>query len=321
MSDSRSQADLSASKDINALSDLPRRPTGFRRFLIDHWSGDKSLVTAFWINLVLISLVLLAAIEIFSISRFIDDPVWSSRLRLVVIAFITFVVFPWQLWGVVRSSQYELSLFENARNAYSGVAGVVLMIGLALNYAWDNRDYLLNAAGYAQGKTLDDYSLTVNDRQLIIDGNLSLGVSKNFARLLRQHEQIEEVVLSSESGHYYEAQQVGKLIRENNLDTRVISRCHGACVRAFVDGERRLLENEAVLSFHPTEAYDDGINNDFRINRERELDRLYYVDRGVKTKFSWRMTYTRYENNGVWFPSHEALLDANFVTDIESSAG
>ena len=77
-------------------------------YIIQHWSGNISLTRAFWVNLVLLSVVLQIAQQ-FLFPPYIENEVAVTSVVIIYLIVVKLIVYPWQLVGVLRVSNHRIS--------------------------------------------------------------------------------------------------------------------------------------------------------------------------------------------------------------------
>ena len=176
-------------------------------------------------------------------------------------------------------------------------------------------------------ETSNDYrmSLFSNDTVVHLEGNLSLGVSRDFAQMLAAHPNIHTVIIDSSGGIVYEARELAKLIMDRNLDTCTSERCSSVATIAFIAGKKRMVcgdmwaEIERLVGCQPSRrgAYlgfckykDCGGRAELEKIEQKDLE--FFASRGVDEKFLDKLSVS--EPNDLWIPSNLDLYNSGVIT-------
>ncbi len=97
---------------------------------------------------------------------------------------------------------------------------------------------------------------------LELSGTFKKGDSDNLLPLLSSNI-IDEVHLTSGGGNFFEGLLIGKLLRKNNLTTRIKTgeKCASACAYAFLGGRFRYIDGREAFGVHMSSLAD---NEEFR---------------------------------------------------------
>jgi len=291
-------------------------------FIRDHWEGKLSLFWSFWINLVLIRVI------IFFLDQFTHPPFTGQTTSAVILTatfFIVFhlIVYGWQARGVIKTcdrlmaerSPYITVLMVQLGLAVSLFITLFVALG-AFQALFEDPSALQKNKLKQQAPLLKEYTLTVtpNDNWIEMKGDFRIGVTKKMAVLLQQNPQIEGIVLNSNGGRVTESRGVARLIQKNNLNTYVFEICKSACTTAFIAGSTRTLGADAKLGFHQFSMksrlktpYIDPV-------AEQKIDLAFYEGQNIDESFLKKIFQVSHAN--IWFPSGEELLDAGVIHKI-----
>lgn len=156
-----------------------------------------------------------------------------------------------------------------------------------------------------------------NTTQLVISGEIEIGITRAVSDILRKNPQISSIALNSIGGHIYEGRGLSKLLTRQGLDTYVYKECSSACTTAFSGGKNRYITKAAKLGFHQ-------YKQDLKVHKksvgfhdaeeEQERDIELFQSRGIKSEFLDKIFKETSDN--MWFPSHDELIAANVITEI-----
>ena len=113
------------------------------------------------------------------------------------------------------------------------------------------------------------------------EGEIQKGDLEKFESILRSHEYITEVRLSSPGGLIYEAFEISKFLRNNNIASRVSKgkNCFSACFDIFIGGIIRSIEAGAKLGSHMHSLPIDTLVSEMRKKYDKIKDKrlLFYL--------------------------------------------
>jgi len=151
---------------------------------------------------------------------------------------------------------------------------------------------------------------------IVIEGGMNRGVAAAFERVADQNPHIDKVWLWSGGGWTKSGFHLYRAIKKRGMDT-VAKSCQSACVTAFMGGQHRVLvHGSRGLGFHQ-------VNSDFGIDhytrRTQHRTRYLFKKRGVKKWFLKKMYQAK--PRGMWYPTHDELLDAGVITHTVDADG
>ncbi|OUR79104.1 hypothetical protein A9Q83_05850 [Alphaproteobacteria bacterium 46_93_T64] len=291
-------------------------------FIRDNWHGNFSLFWSFWVNLVLVR-VLILYLEQFTHPPYTEQT--TSAVIQTTVFFVVFhlIVYAWQARGVIKTCDRLMA----ERNPYITVLmvqlGLVVSLFITIFFVlgafqalFEDPSALQKNKVQRSAPLLKTYTLTVtpNDKWIDMKGDFRIGVTKSLEALLQQNPQVEGVVFSSNGGRITESRGVARLILENNLNTYVFDVCKSACATAFIAGRIRTLGADAKLGFHQFSMksrlktpYIDPV-------AEQEIDLAFYASQNIKASFLEKAFGA--SQSSIWYPSFEELLQAGIVHKI-----
>jgi hypothetical protein len=291
-----------------------------RSYIIAHWLGHQSLAWSFWVNLVVLRVL------VFSFQTSVGSGDWngSTALRLVVVVAVVVLhglLLIWQIVGVVRAADVHFLSQGNMALVWGSQLGAVLLFVLTIIYSIEAIQMTMvsphqeNPLARIARERANQYSLTVGvaKRELSIDGLIELGITRAVRRIIHDHPSITRVNLTSEGGNIFEARGLAKLFTKRKLDTHIIGVCASACTTAFVGGLKRSAEPGASVGFHQyrIDAKYAIIATD--VKKEQTRDANLFLAAGVSEEFV-RAMFDRVPQS-MWWPSSQELLQAGFIND------
>lgn len=285
-------------------------------YLNDHWAGRQKLWRSFWINVVVIGLIVL-----FTVRRFVPlvidkSPTYISLLITIAVV-LSLICAIWQIVGVFRACQRELQ--------GTAVAGdSILIYSMVIGYGFILSTSLIDFSRFVLPSNVESVSgLTTriihpyeeSPGNLLIDGTIDFGLTRQLEKILQTETGIRRLILNSHGGVVSEARGIVRLIREHNLSTHVASECYSACTLVFVGADQRSIAPEGRLGFHRYRLNSMGYNPGVDASEQHVIDSELLASQGVSKAFVERA----YEepHSGLWIPSVTELVKSGVVTTIE----
>lgn len=283
-----------------------------------HWLGDQPLARSFWINLILLRIVILYA-ERFTRPPFIPEPQAAVAATAAFFIVCQLIVLPWQIVGVLRSCDRFLAEFRPIVWVWGIQIGIAASLILTLISVFsgfqslyiDRRDRL--AAAMPKPAPIIRYALTPTDggRLIHLEGDFAPGITRDLEALLGRHRGVEGILLDSDGGRIYEGRGVARLIVARGLDTYVHGTCKSACTTAFAAGAIRTLGPNGRLGFHQYKLEEGFPNPLVDVAAEQDKDRRFFAGRDIGDEFL-RKVFDR-PHDEIWFPGREELLAAGVI--------
>jgi hypothetical protein len=192
-------------------------------------------------------------------------------------------------------------------------AGAILAIGsLLYDRAVPALAELWNI--YNGDEELSDLAVSVSPdgTTLHIDGTYGMGSDQAVRQALEQNPRIREVVLAGPGGRIGAGFEIGRLIRNRRLATRVDTACASACTIAFLGGVDRSIAPGAKLGFH--RASFPGMSADDMFEANRDMKRYLTMSAGIAPDFAQRVLDT--PGDSIWVPTPEELLAARVIKRV-----
>jgi len=290
-------------------------------YLLHHWRGELSLALSFWVNLVLVRALLLAVDQLF-------QPPATERIDTVLplaVAYFTislFVVYPWQVIGVLRATDRRLGLLGSSAVVFGAQVGIVVSLLPTGVSAFATFQPLLIDRPETPAWVLREreraakYSVSVSEdgRTVSIAGDFELGLRRRLETVLDANPGVKTVVLDSDGGYVTQGRAVAKLIEAKRLDTTVHGTCKSACAIAFMGGVSRRIGRAGRLGFHQYRYAARAAHPNLDIEAEYRLDRDYFESRGIETAFAERAFDAVHAS--IWYPDKATLIAAGVVHEV-----
>jgi hypothetical protein len=289
-------------------------------YIIQHWWGKISLTRAFWVNLVLLFIVLQVAQKLL-FPPYIENEVAVTSAVFIYLVVVKLIVYPWQVVGVLRVSNHRIR--TDSGRAWASVAQIALVTSLAatLITALDTYQSLqifkqdLIQSRIPPEQPLYSLDLIEGGSLIHLRGPFEIGITNKVEELIVRHPEISGIILDSEGGQIYEGRGLARVIREHGLQTFSLDRCLSSCTTAFIAGTERTLGTNARLGFHQYKTY--SIIPSVNVDNEQAKDMAIFVKQGVSPQFLEKIFNQPPE--GMWWPEIDELLDAGVVQQIDDN--
>ncbi len=246
----------------------------------------------------------------------------NQVMVLLLALFFHGVLFVWQAVGVIRASETHNRSSGSMAPVWGAQIGLVVAAFWVVSYAIDARNVTLPAPddpGFqseVKAARAAKYSIepTPDGRSLTLSGSLEIGITGHLKHQLKAYPDVEQIILASKGGNIYQARGLSNIIRQNGLNTLVITECSSACTIVFIGGSERQLASGGKLGFHQyrIDSVYAVLNTDPL--REQDRDRAVFLHSGVAVWFLDMMFDSR--PSDMWYPDVSELVAARVVTAV-----
>lgn len=243
-----------------------------------HWRGEHSLARSYWVNAVLVSLVLQLAVTLAEDSLAELRIETSLYVALILIASLALITV-WQLVGVWRSATN--SALRTGRFLWPNVAkGIVILGGLGGAFAVATATVdISNVWKALRDVDIAGYSLErVGDTDLILSGAIN-DQSADAVILALEDPKIEILRIDSHGGLIDPAVRLARYVRDNEVFVLAEGQCISACVLVLIASPTPALEAGTPVVFHASQPAVEFTNPDLRKESQRYLDQTEEFDR------------------------------------------
>ncbi|MGI9393785.1 MAG: hypothetical protein ACR2OY_04000 [Boseongicola sp.] len=288
--------------------------------MTDHWRGQQSFAWSFWVNLVLLRLLIFAAQEWLSPE---EGQNFSDNRALVLLLIVIFhgLILAWQIVGVLRASGAHIRAHGSMAPVWGSQLAIIAAVLWVISYsfgAWQMTQLVpdsLDSQAELEAARAAKYSIvpTEDGQSLTLAGSLELGITDHFKDQIKAYPDVDQIILASTGGNIYEARGLANIIRQHDLNTLVITECSSACTTVFIGGAKRQLSPGSKLGFHQYRIDADYAVLNADPVREQNRDRDTFLQSGVAPWFLDKM----FDSNAaeMWYPALSELIEANVVTD------
>jgi len=276
---------------------------------------------SFWLNLVALRLVLFLVQEGLSPTK---DQDWSAY-SLSYLAWALFahgIVLIWQIVGVLRAAEHhykETGSLATSWGAQLALVPALFLSGTYVLQAWQQTQPLPDKESYLitmERERAGNYKMRIVPGILAVEftGTIELGVTRKLRDILESGFPAKLILLDSVGGNIYEARGMAKLMQKYQLNTHIARNCTSACTSAFMGGVRRSMLENAKLGFHQYRMDSSYTILNVDPKKEQERDLAFFGAQGVSPGFLENIFDQ--PSTGMWFPTPDALLEANVVHTV-----
>jgi hypothetical protein len=277
-----------------------------------HWRGELSLARSYWINTVLVSVILQwVAVGLghgIDITRYAMAFALSFVMLWLGLAAITI----WQLIGLWRAAVNHIAQTHRtfwARMVQFSVAiGTLQSVFVFTTIGGPQVNEFIKIA--LRTDPADRYTLRLlrQNTELEVSGGIGFGLTDEVKQYLDEHPDIQVIHLNSIGGRIAEARKLRDLIASRKLITYSSQGCLSACVTAFLGGVVRVLYKDARLGFHQFSF--PGISAR-EVEAEIETEKRAMVAAGIDRAFVEKAFASPPDD--MWKPSPYELLQARAI--------
>lgn len=283
-------------------------------FFARHWRGEYSLPRCFWINYLLLNMIV--SVWFGAHIKNLDTVEYLNYTLFLIIGINLINIFltVWQAVGVWRSANNYTKRDLIDWGLGAKIVVVLGILGYTYLYFKENqpeiRELILITSG---NDPVGKFDIKVNSdtNELIFTGGFAYGVTDKIEALLNKNPNINKIYLNSDGGRIAEARKLADLIVNRGLITHTTQACSSACIIPFAAGRQRLIKKDAFLGFHQYSF--PGISQ-IEFLHEYKRDKKFLLSRGIKNEFIEKI-FSRAPDE-MWWPTHEELREANYITKI-----
>jgi len=291
------------------------------RYLTGHWRGTQGFAWSFWINFVLIRVLVFVLQDLLRPGKgqdFHDD----QLLVLLLALFFHGILFVWQAVGVIRAAEAHIRTNGDMPPVWGAQLALVLAAFWVTTYVIDALQMTFPAPDTQrlhseyEAERAAKYSIepTSDGQSLILSGSLELGITRHLKRQLEAYPETKQIILSSTGGNIYEARGLSNTIRQNGLNTLVMSECSSACTTVFIGGIKRQMAPGGKLGFHQYRIDADYAVLNAAPSREQNQDRAIFLRAGVAPWFLDIMFDS--QPSDTWYPELPELIASHVATGV-----
>lgn len=281
-------------------------------YILKHWNGELSLVKSYWVNGVLLNILLVFIISWITYDLNIAESPTFVAYVLISIWITLCLITVWQLVGVWRSADNYSKKSKKSWGTVAKFFTVLAFLGFIGEFSSSALPQIKAYWQIASGKDpISSYKLRVlrDSTELEFSGDIGFGAEKKVLEYLNSHPSITIIHLNSNGGRITVARELAKIIEDKGLSTYTSLGCFSACVLPYAAGKERMISKDAKLGFH---QYDFAGFDQSDFQADYLIDKRFLINRGISPDFIKRIFNT--PSDDMWFPTHEDLFKASFIT-------
>ena len=286
------------------------------RYIQAHWRGEHSLAHSYWINGVLITVLVRSASA--ALQKVMVAPLGISLDYLALIVFEAVVLVGiaiWQLVGIWRSAQNHKE--RTGRRAWANVAMVLVVFGF-IGTAKTTSDYGKIVSVYYQaltGQSLAEYSVEIVETDIRLNGYINFKAVDEIRELLESRRDLNSLVIDSPGGFIGAAVELSEIVQRRGLTVVVWGNCLSGCTLLLVASPEPTIVPGSVVGFHRSGGIDVA---EIEVETNRLMEETY-ASHGVPQSIIRKAMSTPYEE--MWTPSLGELVETKiimYVFDLDS---
>jgi hypothetical protein len=181
---------------------------------------------------------------------------------------------------------------------------------------------------------IEDNILYYDTENSDITDEVSEGHEEELLTILKEHHEIDTLILNSGGGFVYVANEMADLVIDAKLNTHVEFSCESSCATIFLARTKRSLALGGKIGFHKSYWEADSIKEYYESKKETEgwsnifdfaswmyedtqseifTEFEYLIERGVTPKFA--IETLRAGSDGMWYPRRSKLLEGGVLTE------
>jgi len=293
-----------------------------KTYISDHWHGRHSMNRSLGLNTVCFNV---AMVLLFShLTNWLEVKLAvSNNTLLVLLVGFWLSVLCWQGVGAFRAASLRIQNFGSVTNYYAAFAvmlgcTIFTLASVATQYG-EKIDYVQRGVDeYQPPRASFELNLTAS-KHIMLTGEIGYGATEQLNTLLNQNPKSSILILNSEGGLIVESRGLANTIKQRGLNTHVKQRCYSACTLAFIAGNERSMEKEALLGFHQYNLKSDTSMPWIEPLKEQQKDLRYFQEKNVADWFMEQAYST--PHNSIWTPSPHTLLSAGVITKKAGTHG
>lgn len=273
-----------------------KKPHRLLSYLANHWRGQTTLAQAFWVNGVVLSVLIGFATQLL-FTQAPDNPIELKPYAYLALTIIVaeLIVRVWQWVGIYRTAiNAELTTKPVwcTWAKWSVILGAMLLIVNFKSLVLVSGD-MVKLANYQDDLGGFTVQVDASAKSLIYEGAITAGSPEAIESLLKDHPDVETIVLNSPGGFLGPAYRMGKILKQSAVrSAEVHSHCESACTLVLLSVDKRILHATGQIGFHqPADAVDTYLGKE-QIHHDIRSMQQWMRSHGVSDVFSVRAMRT-----------------------------
>jgi hypothetical protein len=228
---------------------LQRLKSLLRNYVTLHWKGGHSLKRSFWINTVLVNLI------VFNLLRAVgvmipEDSTIAALVFFIILSCLSVILSIWQQVGFWRSAGFLSDAYVRRLSKGWGIFSMCLSCYTLYVSVLPQVSEAIDALN--SDNKVEDYKIVLlpNGKAIEFYGGIKIGAASDLKRLLEASPYVTLVHITTGGGRIGEAIAIANIIKERKLSTYVPYLCASAGTIVFAAGRERIVREGAKIGFH-----------------------------------------------------------------------
>ena len=285
-----------------------------RFYVRRHWRGETGLGISWWVNGILVGVVVAVAWAYLNDLDMADHPT-AIALSCVGMTVLGVVLVVWHWVGVWRSAGHAQSAFWGITARVLTVMGFCGLFADAANRSIPSATEMLNIAFGTDAIPHHHLRILNGGKEIEVAGGIDFGTATDLKVLLEATPAVETIDLNNVGGRVAEGKKLRDIVLAHHLSTYTSTMCASACTIVFMAGRQRYLGADGKLGFHRSSFPGWTADQDASVNAAGERA---MVAAGVTPAFAAKAFST--PANDLWVPDIATLLAAHVVTRVTNGS-
>lgn len=283
-------------------------------YIKDHWRGNHSLARSYWINWIVLGL-LIGFASIWIGERLGQQQAKSAILNSILIVLVVLIIWIWQLVGLWRSSNNHI--YKTGRTFWPSIAKLIVIIGAlsgGSTFITTISD-LSNSLTALRDPKMTDYKIErLGDTDLILSGAINSNSVSEVIFALKDLD-IEIFRVNSGGGLVQPAIKLAHYIEDNEFMVMAEGQCISACIYLLAASPYPSIYPDTQVTFHRTEPLTEYKTPEIQAEFEKnsELADQALADFGIP---NWALKTAQRQQ--LWTPSLNQLIEMELVKFVYS---
>ena len=247
-------------------------------YIKSHWAGEQSLALSYWINGVLIGVVVLFVINTVNSTT----QIFSELVPWILMVIGTVGLSVWSWVGIWRSAKHSIErsrLSVPKKSAFWAYAAMVSVIWgvLQTTAAWLPLFADLETLyGLSKSEVATQFDIQYKgETDVILTGWINGPSVEAVKNAFLEDERRNALQLFSPGGFLLPAYDLADFVEQRGLKVAAREKCESACLLVLAAAKKAWVTPDTRLVFHHPEAAADFVSEVMAIEMDREVDEYY----------------------------------------------
>lgn len=253
-------------------------------FFINHFKGEYRLYFSFFVNFIILYMILFEKILGDFFFEYGSDITSPSVIIFLVLKFILLFVVIVGLWRSANASSHGNFSFFTKIIIFLKLTSIFVAINFHIIFLDKNMSHVSN---FIYNNSEIEKQIIIRREILMIDGPIGYGMTNKIKKYFKEYPKINLLMINSKGGPIYETNKLARYIKSRQITTFVSNYCENECIDIFVAGNNRVIENNAKLVFNKPDNLRliKNITSLISNNYFRDFSD-FYLDSAISKKFT-----------------------------------